>query len=295
MSKAEAALCSGLDEEQATRVVALLLAMGITPHAETSFGAGGDIRITVASADLERARRLLDEEFPDGLERHGLLAANLEAAEPAAAPPEHWFGRGTGVLLALAAACVVVLVASLSGPDAGSRSRLLDLGAISWAAVERGEVWRLLTAIFLHFDVGHLAANMLVLLLVGPPLAHQLGPLRFLLVFLATGVAANAISHVVSPTLGLKGGASGSIAGLLGALGGQALRPDGHGRYRSWQILGALAAIYGLVIGFGPGRDNTAHVAGLAAGLALGRVLRPLPDERRPAAPREPLHRPRPS
>jgi rhomboid protease GluP len=167
-----------------------------------------------------------------------------------------------------------MFVLSTQGEGAGSRSRMLELGAIDYARIHAGEHWRFLTAIFLHFDVSHLLSNLSVMLIVGPPLAHQIGPGAFVLVFLATGVGGNVVSHLVTPAVGLKAGASGAIAGVLGALGGVALsRPSTDTRRTTWRTLGALAAIYGFLVGFGPGRDNVAHVAGLVTGLLLGRRI----------------------
>jgi len=40
-------------------------------------------------------------------------------------------------------------------------------------------------------------------------------------------------------------------------------------------VLGALAAVYALLVGAGPGRDNAGHLGGLLAGIALGRILTP--------------------
>jgi len=114
------------------------------------------------------------------------------------------------------------------------------------------------------------------MLILAPPLAHQVGAARFVALFLASGIGGNVASHLLVPAAGLKAGASGAIAGVLGALGGLALRPERQTRYRSWQRLGAMAAIYGLLIGFGPGRDNVAHLAGLIVGFVLGRWMRPL-------------------
>ena len=109
--------------------------------------------------------------------------------------------------------------------------------------------------------------------------------------FVDKGERAVAMRPEMTPSLALKAGASGAIAGVLGALGGQALRPR-ETRYKNWQVLGALAAVYGLLIGFGPGRDNTAHLGGFLAGLLLGRINPPLPEPTpravAPAPPRPP-------
>jgi len=64
---------------------------------------------------------------------------------------------------------------------------------------------------------------------------------------------------------------------VLGALGGLSLRPERRARRKAWQTLGALAAIYGFLVGFDVTSDNVAHVGGLVIGLALGRAARPLP------------------
>ena len=78
--------------------------------------------------------------------------------------------------------------------------------------------WTLLTSMFLHGSWMHLLGNMLYLWIVGDDVEEVLGPVRFLLVYLACGlmgalaqIAANPDSEV--PMLG----ASGAIAGIMGA------------------------------------------------------------------------------
>jgi hypothetical protein len=51
------------------------------------------------------------------------------------------------------------------------------------------------------------------------------------------------------------------------------MRPNPDSRFKGWQRLGALAAFYGMMIGFGPGRDNVAHVAGVLLGIVIGRFM----------------------
>jgi rhomboid protease GluP len=162
----------------------------------------------------------------------------------------------------------------LRGTDA-TRADFLRHGAISFTQMAQGELWRYATAIFVHFDALHLLANATVFLLVAPPLADLVGPFRFLAIFLATGLVGNVASHLFSPSLALKGGASGAIAGVLGALAGQQLRPDRRSRFKRWQVLGALAAVYALLVGTGPGHDDIAHLGGVLSGIVLGRLVRP--------------------
>jgi len=90
-------------------------------------------------------------------------------------------------------------------------------------AVLDGEIWRLLTATYMHTSFwGHLFFNMLVLYFFGPAVEQVWGARRFLLVYTVAGVAGNmalvALSQVgyISPLVyGL--GASGSVLGILGA------------------------------------------------------------------------------
>jgi membrane associated rhomboid family serine protease len=277
-----------LSPEEAGEVELLLAAMGIRAIARTSSSGAAPGRssgVFTAPEDVEHARRILVEEFPEGRP----LAA--PAPRPPAPPvPRSRHGRlaVAGLLLVLGAAFAAL---HLRG-DPATRADFLRHGAIAATQIAQGELWRFATAVFVHFDALHLLANTAVFLLVAPPLADLLGPLRLVVVFLATGIAGNVASHVLSPSLALKGGASGAIAGLLGALAGQQLRPDRRSRFRRWQVLGALAAVYALLVGSGQGHDDVAHLGGLLSGIALGRALRPrravTAEAVAGAAPREP-------
>lgn len=253
-------------EREANRTVVLLASMGIGARLE--MGPGVAFSVYVSPSDLDEARRLLAEDDVS------VVAEAPAAPERSPEAPARWFGRGAWAVVALAAACIALFAVASKGGSGIKRSRLLELGAIESARIDSGELWRLLTAVFLHFDAGHLLANLAVLTFVGPPLAHQVGASRFVLVFLASGIGGNVVSHLASPAAGLKAGASGAIAGTLGALGGRALaRRPPQGR-KPWQTLGALAALYGMLIGFGPRSDHAAHVGGLLCGVLLGRWLR---------------------
>ena len=75
----------------------------------------------------------------------------------------------------------------------------------------------LLTSLFLHGGFMHLAGNMLFLWIYGDNVEHRLGPARYLIAYLGTGILAT-LSHTV---LDLESvlpmvGASGAISGVLG-------------------------------------------------------------------------------
>jgi membrane associated rhomboid family serine protease len=76
----------------------------------------------------------------------------------------------------------------------------------------------LLTSTFLHAGWFHLASNMIYLAIFGPPVEHRVGPRRFTLLYLASGVLgglAYLLAQPVSPTPAV--GASGAIAGVMAA------------------------------------------------------------------------------
>jgi len=78
-------------------------------------------------------------------------------------------------------------------------------------------VTTLFTAMFLHSGFMHLAGNMLFLWIYGDNVEHRLGPVRYLLWYLATGVAATLFHAWFSPSSPLPlVGASGAISGVLG-------------------------------------------------------------------------------
>jgi membrane associated rhomboid family serine protease len=91
---------------------------------------------------------------------------------------------------------------------------------VSWPHLEAGRIWVLVTSVFSHNMLLHLAINMIVLLSFGPPLEQLMGGRRFLVFYLAAGLVAS-ISHVAVSGF-LIGrpeqaalGASGAIAALL--------------------------------------------------------------------------------
>ena len=83
--------------------------------------------------------------------------------------------------------------------------------------LEHGEWWRLLTAAFLHYGPIHLGLNMLALWWLGSPVEAALGRARYLLVYLAAGLAGSTGALLLSPNA-VTVGASGAIFGILGAL-----------------------------------------------------------------------------
>ncbi len=84
------------------------------------------------------------------------------------------------------------------------------------------EPWRLVTSIFLHANFFHIFLNMFVLYNIGPLIERRIGSIEFLKLYLISGIVGNILFGLVAysgiiPTNTIGIGASGAIAGLLGA------------------------------------------------------------------------------
>jgi membrane associated rhomboid family serine protease len=88
-------------------------------------------------------------------------------------------------------------------------------------AVIHGQIWRLITAQYLHAGVGHLFINMLVLHFLGRPLERMWTARKFFVIYTLCGLAGNMFYtilgglNVIEPWMPAVG-ASGCIYGLLG-------------------------------------------------------------------------------
>lgn len=142
--------------------------------------------------------------------------------------------------------------------------------------VEEGEYYRLLTAVFMHFGINHIANNMLILFILGDNMERALGHIKYLIFYLVCGVGANLVSmavNIVQNDLVVSAGASGAIFGVIGGLF-YAVGVN-HGRLEdlSTRQLGVMI-ICSLYFGFtSTGVDNVAHVAGLVIGVVMGVLL----------------------
>ncbi|MEU2514601.1 rhomboid family intramembrane serine protease [Streptomyces syringium] len=83
--------------------------------------------------------------------------------------------------------------------------------------VAEGQWYRLLTATFLHQEPMHLAFNMLSLWFLGPPLEAALGRVRYLALYVLSGLGGSALAYLVAAPNQPSLGASGAVFGLLGA------------------------------------------------------------------------------
>ncbi|MGD7653939.1 MAG: rhomboid family intramembrane serine protease [Verrucomicrobiales bacterium] len=76
----------------------------------------------------------------------------------------------------------------------------------------------LLSSMFMHGGWGHIGGNMLYLWIFGDNVEHRFGPLRFLVFYVLSGLAASAVQIGMNPDGLIPNlGASGAISGVMGA------------------------------------------------------------------------------
>ena len=174
-----------------------------------------------------------------------------------------------------------------------------NFGLAVGAVLQDGEYYRFITSTFVHFDIAHLANNMLLLAVLGYNLEQEKGHLKFLVIYFGSGLGGNLLSfatrnnfneiltprndsfnrlynllveHTSGPNV-LSGGASGAVFGLMGAVLGIYLktkRPVGRLAGRGLIIMVAISLYLGLT---DAGVDNAAHIGGLIFGFVIALLL----------------------
>ncbi|PWI41199.1 rhomboid family intramembrane serine protease [Streptomyces sp. ICBB 8177] len=160
--------------------------------------------------------------------------------------------------------------------DLGLIGKAYDPASGQVVGVADGQWYRLLTAVFLHQQVPHIALNMLSLWWIGPPVEAALGRLRYLAVYLLSGLGGSALSFLLAPSNELGLGASGAIFGLLGAL--FVLMRRVKADLRPIVILIVLNLVFTFTMS---DIDWRAHIGGLVTGAVVGYGMVHAPRERR--------------
>ena len=158
-------------------------------------------------------------------------------------------------------------------PMSPTAQKLLDLGGVRRQEVLDGEYWRLLTALFLHSGLMHLAMNIGGLALALIFLDKKLKSLVFGVVFIVAGLGAS-LSSIWWHTNSVSVGASGAIFGLFGVIFAFKLlelysEEEWGG---TWWFL-FLYVGGSILFGFSSGIDNAAHIGGLIVGFLLGVLI----------------------
>lgn len=263
-------------------------------EAEVRQGNDGSWRVWVVDEDrLDQARETLEgfREHPESPEHERLIerarSRRKERAEQEASRPrvvrlrQRWQAANLGrVTLGLIAISVVVAVITHLG-DNNSVTRyftiagyVVDGDYVRWSQWEdllSGQVWRLVTPIFVHFGILHILFNMLWLKDLGSAIERLQSSLFLVLFVLVTAVISNLAQYLVPPSSPLFGGMSGVVYGLLAYIWirGRFDPASGYSLDRRtliWMLVWLVVCFTGLVGAVA----NGAHVAGLVVGAAWG-------------------------
>lgn len=174
----------------------------------------------------------------------------------------------------------ILLFAALEA-SGGSQNPLVLLrwGAKFTPAIRAGQPWRLVTSMFLHAGLLHLAVNSYSLYNLGNAVERLFGTARFALIYFAAGLWGSLASTCMSDPLVLGVGASGAIFGLAGCIFYFGMRYPNHFRAFAGSRF-IIIVLINLFIGFSSSHiDGYAHMGGLIAGFAAAFALG-LPYER---------------
>ncbi|MGZ4446830.1 MAG: rhomboid family intramembrane serine protease [Nocardioides sp.] len=154
------------------------------------------------------------------------------------------------------------------------------LGAGHWLpGVSDGAWWQPLTSMFTHVEPLHIGFNMLALWVLGPQLELAIGRVRFLALYLVSGLAGSALVYWAAPEYVNTLGASGAVFGLMGALLVLALKvranPQGILMWIGINFVFTFA---------GPGNISwQGHLGGFLGGVAIAAAFAYAPRARRSA------------
>jgi membrane associated rhomboid family serine protease len=175
----------------------------------------------------------------------------------------------TKVLIGINVAIFLITLSSGGGALTGAgSSSLYDRFALVPPAVAHGEWYRVVSSMFLHYGVLHIAFNMWALWVVGSQLEGMLGRLRFASLYLLSGIGGSVLSFSTGPLLSPAAGASGAIFGLFGAFFVILRRRN----IEAGGMLGLI--VINLVLSFTISNiDWRGHIGGLVVGVVLGLIF----------------------
>lgn len=205
--------------------------------------------------------------------------ANCAPPQPSKISNALELARRFPVTYSIMAACVAVYIAmSISSGNfaAPTVENVLRWGGTGPQIILQGEWWRLVTAVFVHIGIIHIASNMYVFWGLGMIAERLLGRDNFLAAYLLTGIAGNVLTLLLKPNI-VGAGASGAIFGLAGVLisvlqFGRLSVPRERLTPLKKEVV--KLALYNLLIGaIIPAINNIAHLGGLLYGLFLGAIF----------------------
>ena len=248
---------------EAARLFALFRSTPDAPEFREAAAKASVIRAELVKSERRRRSTVVDEARV-GYERHfmggGMVTMILLVITIAVTGYTGFFSRGGGDHVAIARLQISQLP-FIHGASGGPSLFLPE--------VRDGEVWRLITPIFLHGDIMHIVFNMMWLVQFGRFIESRFGGAKLFALVMVIGIGSNLAEYLwKSPWFG---GMSGVNYGLFGFL----WMKGKFGRDQNWQMHPQTVQLMlmWMVLCFTPILGhvaNGAHVGGLVIGALLG-------------------------
>lgn len=168
----------------------------------------------------------------------------------------------------LIAVMVILFIVMTFDGGTTDPANLVKFGAQYDPYIIMGQYWRLFTPMFIHIGFTHLFVNMLTLYFIGMYVENLFGHLRFLAIFLVSGILGNLASFAF--TNSVSAGASTAIFGLFGAF--VMLGENFSDNLAIRQLAKNFALLILLNLGmdlFIPSIDIVGHIGGLIGGFLI--------------------------
>lgn len=195
---------------------------------------------------------------------------------------------------------LVLIICTIFGvtylPRLSNNESMYDIYLYTYAygvlrdTIFQGEVWRLVTYQFLHGGISHLVMNVVGLVWFGRYVENIYGSMRFLLIFLLSGVLSGVLQMALIPDLPVVG-ASGAVLGVFGAGAAATIRlkhvlpPSVRTAELTWMgIMAVTQILFDQLVNylFPSGNAGTtdavriaayAHLGGMLSGFFLGWLM----------------------
>jgi membrane associated rhomboid family serine protease len=177
----------------------------------------------------------------------------------------NWSGGGLALFL---------LAVHTASSGSGDHETYVRAYGASAGQILSGELYRTVTALILHADWGHLAANMAGCVIFATAVCAWVGSGVGVLLILAAGAVGNWISAAVYQSGHTAIGASTAVFGALGLIAAHQFVDkikQPAMRIRAWLPIAGALALLGF-LGVSERSDILAHFFGLVAGLGIGGV-----------------------
>ncbi len=252
------------NRRKADEMALVLVSAGIDVHLVPTAQA---ISVLVRSDDARRAcHELQAHERENGARRSAVLVEPAEASR---------------IEAGLTYCALLVFFFLLQHGNAFSLD-WTSAGAAQAGAILDGELWRTVTALTLHSDIGHLMGNLVLGFICGLLVMEVLGAGVGWLAILGAGAFGNVLNSAVQGPEHAAIGASTAVFGAVGVLSGHAQgAPPGTQRagLGRWAPLAAGVMLLAF-LGFGGGRtDIGGHISGFAVGAVIGLAMARMPGD----------------